>query len=146
MVQTTTASPALWTLVLALASLSAAAETKLRDISQLQWQNRVILINGGESSQAKIAKLDKWQAAIAERDIAWFVLNGEQVDTNYTKPLHQDLARHIRSRYLRQSHPVVLVGKDGGIKVRDNRLNLLDLFETIDAMPMRQQEMLQRGL
>lgn len=37
---------------------------------------------------------------------------------------------------------VVLVGKDGGLKLKKHdRLNLDDIFSLIDQMPMRQQEM-----
>ena len=37
---------------------------------------------------------------------------------------------------------VILVGKDGGTKFRQNdRVKLKDIFKLIDAMPMRQEEM-----
>ena len=37
---------------------------------------------------------------------------------------------------------VLLVGKDGGVKLRqETPLSVDDLFATIDAMPMRQREM-----
>jgi hypothetical protein len=36
----------------------------------------------------------------------------------------------------------ILVGKDGGVKFRQDRiLELKEIFRVIDAMPMRQQEM-----
>ncbi|WPZ34604.1 DUF4174 domain-containing protein [Thalassobaculum sp. OXR-137] len=41
---------------------------------------------------------------------------------------------------------VVLIGKDGAEKLRrDEAVQVSDLFKTIDSMPMRQQEMRQRG-
>ena len=38
---------------------------------------------------------------------------------------------------------VILIGKDGGIKSRFDRLDLEAIFSDIDAMPMRQYEMQQ---
>jgi len=41
---------------------------------------------------------------------------------------------------------VILVGKDGGVKFkRHTRVKLSDIFALIDAMPMRQEEMRQKG-
>ena len=41
-----------------------------------------------------------------------------------------------------QSFRILLIGKDGGIKYESNRsVPLLYLFEMIDTMPMRQDEM-----
>ena len=41
---------------------------------------------------------------------------------------------------------VILVGKDGGVKLRQNpEVKLKDIFALIDAMPMRQQEMRQKA-
>ena len=39
----------------------------------------------------------------------------------------------------------ILVGKDGGVKLRQNaQVKLNDIFALIDAMPMRQEEMRQK--
>jgi hypothetical protein len=41
---------------------------------------------------------------------------------------------------------VILVGKDGGVKLRVNDpVKLADIFGLIDSMPMRQQEMRQKA-
>jgi hypothetical protein len=40
---------------------------------------------------------------------------------------------------------VVLVGKDGGVKLRrESPITVTELFQVIDAMPMRRQEMRRR--
>lgn len=45
-----------------------------------------------------------------------------------------------------QKTSFVLIGKDGGVKRRwTDQLSITDLFQTIDAMPMRRFEMRQRG-
>ena len=41
-----------------------------------------------------------------------------------------------------QSFRILLIGKDGGIKYESNQyVSLIQLFELIDSMPMRQDEM-----
>ena len=42
---------------------------------------------------------------------------------------------------------VILVGKDGGIKLnRQNETRLEEIFDLIDAMPMRREEIRQKSL
>jgi hypothetical protein len=41
---------------------------------------------------------------------------------------------------------VILIGKDGGVKMlREDRVELQEIFDLIDSMPMRQQEMQEKG-
>jgi hypothetical protein len=41
---------------------------------------------------------------------------------------------------------LILVGKDGGIKLkRSDQVDLREVFELIDSMPMRQNEMRQKS-
>ena len=52
-----------------------------------------------------------------------------------------------RSSDCKADDKYVLIGKDGGVKRRwDGPLHVDDLFETIDAMPMRQFEMRTKGV
>jgi hypothetical protein len=45
-----------------------------------------------------------------------------------------------------KSFAVVLVGKDGGVKLKRNvKVRLEEVFTLIDSMPMRQDEMRQKG-
>ena len=40
------------------------------------------------------------------------------------------------------TYALILVGKDGGVKFkRDDRVSLSEIFELIDSMPMRKNEM-----
>jgi len=85
----------------------------------------------------------------AERDVALFEnLNG------VTKRVSQDATGQVQRTALDRSgyfdalvdcthkSEFVLIGKDGGVKKRWMRtLPLAELFQTIDAMPMRRSEM-----
>jgi hypothetical protein len=59
------------------------------------------------------------------------------------KPLAPENTEKLRRRFEVKSGPfkVVLIGKDGGVKmVREDRADLQEIFDRIDSMPMRQQE------
>ena len=62
-------------------------------------------------------------------------------------PLDRQMAISIREQFAvpPQDYTVVLVGKDGGVKLkRDEYVSLAAVFGLIDSMPMRQNEMRQR--
>jgi hypothetical protein len=64
------------------------------------------------------------------------------------KPAARVSAVELRDAYgvLPHEFQVVLIGKDGGVKLRQEEpISLADLFALIDSMPMRRQEMGQRS-
>jgi len=93
----------------------------LNEVNQLVWKNRVILIWSDQNDTDYGRSLKRYEYEINDRDIIWFILNDTGVITNYEGEL-------------------LLIGKDGGIKERVNTLQLKPLFEKIDSMPMRQDE------
>lgn len=118
----------------------------LSGINDLRWQNRIVLIWGLDA--ASVTPLfQQSRRAVEERDIVWFLM-GDTVLSNYDGaispyfveallsdlPSLNDISEPDRPR-------VVLVGKDGGIKLDVPALDLDLLFSRIDAMPMRMQEM-----
>ena len=61
---------------------------------------------------------------------------------------HKDLSDQWRSQYGvdPETFVVILVGKDGGEKLRSTEVVRLEkLYGTIDAMPMRRREMREKG-
>lgn len=103
------------------------------DLNQYRWHNRPVVIFAPSAKDAdyiqQIAILNHNQAELAERDI--IVLSD-------TSP-----AAHgqLRSQLKPQGFAVVLVGKDGGMKLRDTTpLSAEVLLSTIDRMPMRKAE------
>lgn len=115
--------------------------TVLTDLASLQWENRVIVINETQHEEQVLALLEKHTAEINERDIVWFIINEAQILTNYSGRLSEDLVNSVRERYGTGQGKVILIGKDGGIKSRLDRVDLEAIFSRIDAMPMRQYEM-----
>ena len=132
------------TCVFSIAAVSAAQEvTMLRDIADLKWKNRVIIILDSDNAANDIDRLNAAKAAIDDRDIVWFVNDGETTTSNYQGKLKADFASYLRDAYNVEYSRLVYIGKDGGVKLRGDQLNLKDIFSLTDKMPMRRREMLE---
>ena len=113
----------------------------LNDISSLRWENRLIIVNQPTNPDNALSLMKNHSQDIIERDIVWFILKGSEAVTNYSGSLSKSFMENIRQEYGLKKNTVTLIGKDGGIKSQKNSVDLQILFSTIDAMPMRQQEM-----
>lgn len=128
--------------LLALSLFSNASDkVPLNDISSLRWENRLIIVNQPTNPDNALSLMKNHTQDIIERDIVWFILKGSEAVTNYSGSLSKLLMENIRQEYGLKRNTVTLIGKDGGIKSQKNSVDLQILFSTIDAMPMRQQEM-----
>ena len=117
----------------------------MNTISVLEWENRLVLVKI-EVSDVVFALFNKYREAIDERHIIWFVQNHNQLLSNYPGELSKSLKEEI-SRYTTESDlaNMILIGKDGYVKSRNNGLNIESIFEQIDQMPMRRYEMQQQA-
>ena len=111
-----------------------------RKLNSFKWQKRVILVITSSSDEKEFIeqknKIELKKAGIEERDleILYVVINNLD-DTDKT---------FLRKKFeiQEQKFCIILIGKDGGEKRRSHTPLLVDdLFQTIDAMPMRKQEM-----
>lgn len=111
------------------------------------WLNRPLLVFAPAESDPIIAEqrsaLAGRSAELRDRDMIVIEIAGDRVtiDGADTRTM---TAAALRDRYGvgRGAALVLLVGKDGGVKMRRSRALLpRDLFDTIDAMPMRRREM-----
>lgn len=119
-----------------------ANEEILTNISQLRWANRIILVLSDQQYETElINQLHQAKVEIDERDVLWFVLNAEQLTTNYGGKVTKAFASEIREKYLVNSVKAVLIGKDGGVKDRQQAPSLNSMLALIDTMPMRLSEM-----
>lgn len=120
---------------LLLLSLLAAPAT---EVAAMRWEKRVLLVRAsGANDPSLLAQrriLQRWRAGAAERDLVLVEVQGETVVGA------SDTAAQLRRRYRLPAtgFMVVLIGKDGGVKLRQTRpIAAAALEETIDAMPMR---------
>jgi len=137
-------SPSLWPIAIIALAAALLPEPALSEppvpIAALRWKMRPLLVfaTAGDprlSDQRGILAAER--GAVAERDLKII----EIVDTEVHGTA--DTAATLRDRYevAADSFMVVLIGKDGGEKLRSAQpITAERLFATIDAMPMRQSE------
>ncbi|WGF90440.1 DUF4174 domain-containing protein [Marinivivus vitaminiproducens] len=109
------------------------------------WQNRVLVLFAAEDDprvEEQRANLRSVTAGLADRDLVAFAVVGGRIE-----PLHGRAptdAAGLRERLdVDDAAPftALLVGKDGGVKWREERPATTDeLFALIDSMPMRRAE------
>lgn len=121
-----------------------AAEERLAGLDSLRWNYRVVLVFAREPLASNaLSNLRELAAEIEERDIIWFLLGNDTLQTNYDGPLDEKLREIMLENYFTPKLPatgVLLIGKDGQVKSRSSDLDLEATFGLIDHMPMRRQE------
>lgn len=122
-------------------AFASSDEKLLRDVSELQWENRVLLIWSEDKLESRLEKLTD---EINDRDLVWFVLSKTAVTSNYRGKISDGFLAATTKKYYKPEVSVILIGKDGGIKNRYDSLDALSVFKSIDAMPMRQSEIRNR--
>ncbi|MEM7194283.1 MAG: DUF4174 domain-containing protein [Pseudomonadota bacterium] len=116
----------------------------LRNLSDLEWDNRIILIDGSHLNADKSSLINALQDAdfeILDRHIFWFVFEPLTVVSNYPTDIADEFVSKTYRDYFQNGELAVLIGKDGTVKATQQRLRLNDLFALIDMMPMRRFEM-----
>jgi len=122
------------------------------DLNQFQWKNRLLFIFAPEKGdaffQALQSEISNQPDEISERDLVVFSIF--ETGPSYQENIQLDTrtAAAIRAKFAAPpgQFTCILVGKDGGIKLRqDSQVKLGEVFDRIDAMPMRREEMRQKG-
>ena len=118
----------------------AANEVSMRD---LRWEHRLLVIRPED-----VATTESTLAAAADeltdRDMLWFIFSGTDVRTNLEGQPGATLLDELEELLDEAKSEVVLVGKDGGVKRRAERLDLEAVCGLIDTMPMRRREVRER--
>jgi len=119
------------------------------DLGEYQWENRLLLVfapTGAEPLyQALHESLVERGAEIEDRDLVVFEVFESGPSTEDGESIDPATARLLRQRFRVPSgaFSVILVGKDGGVKLaRQDQTSIDEIFALIDSMPMRRQEML----
>lgn len=124
------------------------ARAAAAELSDYLWQSRPLLVFAPTGNDPRLVetmrRIEASRCDFADRDmvLGWIVtdgastLDGNVVDT--------DQAQRLRSEFGigATSFSVVLIGKDGGEKLRVNDIpDLAAIYAVIDGMPMRGSEM-----
>ena len=122
------------------------------DFNAYRWKNRLLLVFAPSANtpayQKQMQLFQTQQAGFKERDLLLVELLTEGTSHAERQAIDQADVAKMRSRFkvAPQDFRVILVGKDGTAKRRDsNPVQPRVIFNEIDAMPMRQQEMRQRS-
>ncbi|MBD8553052.1 DUF4174 domain-containing protein [Rhizobium sp. CFBP 8762] len=129
--------------LMASTDVSGASTTGLE---QFRWKNRVLVVfadRTGAMANEQVERLKRVNPGATERDMVLVLIKGNAVQTFPTARASLD-ASALRTRLNGPddgSFEVLLIGKDGGIKLRDTKPVATDaLFTLIDTMPMRSNE------
>ncbi|MDX2156711.1 MAG: DUF4174 domain-containing protein [Hyphomicrobiaceae bacterium] len=119
-------------------------------MSGYKWKYRPLVVFAGEAEASGLTRQEAIVAslrpAFIDRRIVVITVIGENVSADLGPPPTMSAAA-LRMRFgvAPGVFKVVLVGKDGGVKLASTRpIAGRTLFATIDAMPMRQDEVRRR--
>lgn len=136
------------TLVILVAGLGTAADGNA--MSRYLWSSRPLVVFAPDGATAQFARQRAIVRAMAggfrEREVVVIYVAGQRVSTTLGAAPGMT-AGQLRRRFGVGSGQFqsILVGKDGGVKLRSGRaISARRLFRLIDSMPMRQQEMRRR--
>lgn len=111
-----------------------------------QWQHRIVLIfTPSERSLAYQQQMEQWNVkGIRERDIKIVKVLGRESGQIDERRISRASVEQLRQQFkvAPEDFAIILVGKDGTEKQRSQTpVDPATIFQVIDAMPMRQQEM-----
>ncbi|MDF5715077.1 MAG: DUF4174 domain-containing protein [Rhizonema sp. NSF051] len=117
-------------------------------LSTQKWKNRVLLIfapsSQSQAYQQQMRLFAQHKPGFSERDLVVVRVLTEGTSYAEGQQIDEASATRLRDRFGigKGDFRVILVGKDGGTKRRDgNPIQASAIFNEIDAMPMRRQEM-----
>ena len=112
------------------------------------WKERVLIVTASSPTNVGYKRqnqlLEKGKKGMKERDLVIYRLYSDHWLGPSGEILTFEEAAAIQAAYQieNDTFSVVLIGKDGGVKLRSEDLvSTRELFQLIDSMPMRQQEM-----
>lgn len=121
------------------------------DLDQFQWKNRLLFLFAPDDENLIFKKfqteIKSQTAEVEDRDLVVFEVLEKGLSRMNRTQLERQVADSMRNRFKapRQKFTLILVGKDGGTKLkRHAQTSLKEVFELIDSMPMRQKEMRQK--
>ena len=118
------------------------------DLSELRWQNRVLVIFSGDIEsaeyQAQLQLIIDHREGITDRELKVIsIFEGDNSNIDGTN-LSSSSVNLIKNRFetKKNTFRFILIGKDGAVELDSPETVSMDvLFNRIDQMPMRRREM-----
>lgn len=119
-----------------------------QDLSIHEWENRLLLIltedTKDQQYQEQLAVLNAATAGLADRKLLLYTITPEAFRMGFNENANwiKSNSRFQQYHQARGPFEILLVGLDGGIKLRQSEiLSTEKLFAIIDRMPMRRAEL-----
>ena len=129
-------------------SILAYREPRPFSMSAYRWKKRPLLLFAGNEEDSRLrhqlSSIEATRDRFDERDMVLIVILGAGRSRVEGRGLTTDDADRLRASYEveRREFALRLVGKDGSVKRRSPDVVPMDeIYDLIDAMPMRQQEL-----
>jgi hypothetical protein len=117
-------------------------------LDDYKWKNRVVVLFATDAEsdlyQSQMDKFESLESGIKDRDLLFISIFEEGCSEINSKSISDKSAASIRKQLRKGKDPfqIVLIGKDGTVKLQRNEILSPDeLFDIIDQMPMRRREM-----
>ena len=133
-------------------NLCTPGESTSMDLTQFQWKNRLLFLFAPDRSHPFFkhiqSQIIEQKSEVEDRDLVIFSVLLQGPSQMNTTAIDSQKADSIRDRFAvpPNAFRLILIGKDGGIKLkRNDQVDLAEVFELIDSMPMRRNEMRQKN-
>ncbi len=146
--------PAVYLLAVALGAVMAlvlAPNVWGADLRAYLWKHRLLLIFAPHVTDTRLTAFEERMGArhedMQDRDLLIFRILETGPSGRPGAPMTSGDAEALRRRYKAPQgrFTVILIGKDGGVKlVQEEQVSLQAIFDLIDTMPMRRREMRQK--
>ena len=125
---------------------------EMLNLKNFEWENRVLIIGGhGSKFKSQLDQINFEEKEFIDRNLVIILLEENNSKISYDglktiKTIDYDSTLSIRNKYDFKNFKLLLIGKDGGEKYNSNEpVNINVIYELIDAMPMRKQEIEERN-
>ncbi len=139
---------ALALIILATSAALMPARAAAAELSDYLWQSRPLLLFAPTDSDPRLVetmrRIEASRCDFADRDMVLGRILAEGTSTLGSDVVGTDQARRLSAQFGigANSFSAVLIGKDGGEKLRANDVpDLQAIYAVIDGMPMRGREM-----
>jgi hypothetical protein len=117
------------------------------NLQSYQWKNRLLLVSAPSENtpeyQQQMQLFSDQTAAFADRDLLLIELFSNGTSRINGNTINSEDVSQVKQQFdIGNEFSIILVGKDGTAKRRETTpVEPTAIFQQIDAMPMRQQEM-----
>lgn len=132
----------IWLLAVVLISTTTMAQNP----DSFTWENRILLLRDWDHNSRDLREqlkvLQDHPEKLRDRDVVIFIVTDDAVLDTLKRKTTLKSRQMIEAYGLRDFQGLILIGKDGGIKLKERFVvDPKAIFTLIDSMPMRRAEM-----